>query len=206
MDTQASSSSNYNSARCCLTIIAVDKFQWSSSVLGEGLDTRCPQSLFGICVVGYCGIAEHLSLSGTNKRISEVFPLGIVRKPCQLFLPKRPTLSSERQTFHFSAFGRNSVWIFAKRSFPLRLLYIQKKRESDSHPFQNVLVLEYDFSDYVQLIPATAADHCVDVDALVPWHLRFRMHLMHVSGQGSHLKDKVIKGLNVILQLTITWA
>jgi hypothetical protein len=51
------------------------------------------------------------------------------------------------------------------------------------------------------LIPATAADHFVVFDALLQWYSRFGKPLMHVSEQGSHFKDKVIKEFNRILQM-----
>jgi hypothetical protein len=38
-------------------------------------------------------------------------------------------------------------------------------------------------------------------DAVVQWYSRFRVPLMHVSDQGSHFKDKVIKEFNRILQI-----
>jgi hypothetical protein len=51
------------------------------------------------------------------------------------------------------------------------------------------------------LIPATAGDHFVVGEALVQWFLKFGMSLMHMSDQGSHFNDKIIKEFNKILQI-----
>jgi transposase InsO family protein len=63
------------------------------------------------------------------------------------------------------------------------------------------VVLKDDFSGFVELIPATAADHFMVADALVQWYSRIGMPLIHVSDHRSHFKDKVIKELNGILQI-----
>ena len=73
-----------------------------------------------------------------------------------------------------------------------------------SHLFVELWEKQYmkdDFSGFVELISATAADHFAVADALVQWYSRFGMPLMHVSDQGSHCKDKVIKEFNRILQI-----
>ena len=38
-------------------------------------------------------------------------------------------------------------------------LYIQNRLKSSNHPFEYVLVLKHDFSEFAELISATAADH-----------------------------------------------
>jgi hypothetical protein len=52
-----------------------------------------------------------------------------------------------------------------------------------------------DFSGFVELIPATVADNFVVADALVQWYSSFGMPLMHVSDQGSHIKDISLRNL-----------
>jgi hypothetical protein len=49
---------------------------------------------------------------------------------------------------------------------------------SCNQPFEYVLVLKDDFSGFVELIPATAADHFVAADALLQWHSTFSMPLL----------------------------
>ena len=46
-----------------------------------------------------------------------------------------------------------------------------------------------------------AATHCVVADSWLVWYSWFDMPSMHVSDQGSHLKDKVIQEFNGILPI-----
>jgi len=74
-----------------------------------------------ICIEENIGIAVHSSISGTKRRISEFFSLVIVRRRCEVFVSKLPTILSRVQPFHFSTFGRSSAWIRVTWSSPSRL-------------------------------------------------------------------------------------
>ena len=84
-------------------------------------------------------------------------------------------------------------------------LYIQKRLKTSNQPFEYVVVLKDDFSGFVELIPATAADHFVVADALVQWYSRVGMRLMHLIDQGSHFKDEVIKAFNGTCKSSTIW-
>jgi hypothetical protein len=92
----------------------------------------------------------------------------------------------------------SSKWNCAIPSSPLRLSLYSQEAQFSKQPFEYVLVLKNDFSGFVEFIPAIAVDHFV---VAVQWYLRFGMSLMHVSDQGSHVKDEFIKEFNRILQI-----
>ena len=59
-----------------------------------------------------------------------------------------------------------------------------------------VLVLKDDHSKLLELTHAAAANHFVVVEALLAWYSRNGLVLKHVSDQGSHFKNSVLKLLN----------
>jgi hypothetical protein len=48
-------------------------------------------------------------------------------------------------------------------------LYIQKKKKSSSFPFEYVLDLRHNFSGFIGLVLANAANHFLSADDLVDW-------------------------------------
>ena len=114
-------------------------------------------------------------------------PLGIIRTGYQIFLWQLPSLQSQWPAIYPSTSGRTSTWNCTTLSSSLRLsLYSEEAQPAFWIP---------EFSGFIELIPDLAAD------ALVQSNSRFGMPSMHVSDQGSHFKDKVIKKFHRILQI-----
>ena len=80
-------------------------------------------------------------------------------------------------------------------------LYIPKKETSSSVAYEYKVIIKDDFSGFVELISAASPDLFAVADALMDWYFRFGAPTNHVSDQGSHFKDKVIKEFNRILEV-----
>ena len=152
-----------------------------------------------ICIVGDCGIAGHLSFEGTKRRISEYFLWESFEEDIKSFCGSCLPCRVNDKPFIPRPLGEAVHGIALDQVLHCDCLYIQNRLKTSKQLFEYVLVLKDDFLGFVELIPATAADYFVVADALVQWYSRFGMPLMHVSDQGSHFKDKVIKEFNRIL-------
>jgi hypothetical protein len=98
---------------------------------------------------------------------------------------------------------KDKVWVPDANNLSLRIciaehccIYVSREQKEESQkifsgnhseiksinqPFEYVLVLKDDFLRYLQLIPATAADHFLVADALMQWYSMFGMLLIHVN-------------------------
>ena len=63
------------------------------------------------------------------------------------------------------------------------------------HSYQYVLVLKDQYSGLVELIPCSAADHEVTVEAILFWCARYGLPEMLQSDRGSHFKNKLMAEL-----------
>jgi hypothetical protein len=71
-------------------------------------------------------------------------------------------------------------------------VYIRAVPKSASHSYTWVLVLKDDYSRWVELVPATAADAYTAATALMDWMKRFGAAPIWVSDRGTHFKNQMV--------------
>ena len=154
------------------------------------------------CIVGHCGIGGHLSFERIKRRISQYFLSESFEEEVNSLCGSSLHCRVNDQPFTPRTLGEAVHASVPNQVLHYDFLCIQKKLKSTSQPFEYFLVAKDDFSGFIELIPATDADRPMVGDAFVQWYSRFGMLLMHVSDQGSHFKNKVIKKFNYILEIS----
>jgi hypothetical protein len=158
-----------------------------------------------ICIVGHCGIAGHLSFEGTKRTIWDYSLWESLEEDIKSFCVRCLHCSVNDNPLIPRPLGEALHGTAPNQVLHYDCLYIKKSLKTSKEPFEYVLVLKDDFLGFLELIPGTASDHFLVADALVQWYSRFGMPFMHVSDQGSHFQDKVIKEFNGILQINHQW-
>jgi transposase InsO family protein len=74
-------------------------------------------------------------------------------------------------------------------------MYINKRNPDYSY----VLVIKDDLTNFVRLIPAKSCDHIAVAEALLNWYSDFGIPKIHISDQGSHFKNSVIRELHRLM-------
>jgi hypothetical protein len=74
-------------------------------------------------------------------------------------------------------------------------LYINEKNPN----FSYILVIKEDFTNFTRLIPSKLRDHITVAEALLEWYADFGAPMVHISDQGSHFKNSVIKELHRLM-------
>ncbi len=146
-----------------------------------------------LCVIAHCGLSGHRSIENTFRSLKERF-----------YWPKMfiDVKTFCKQCLHCAVADSRQV-------IPRPLgeqMHAEKRNQILHYDFMHVglsqdglsyvLVIKDDFTGFVDLTPCEIPNAEVVVKALLKWYSLFGIALVHVSDQGSHFKNVVVRELN----------
>jgi hypothetical protein len=145
-----------------------------------------------IMIVAHCASMGHRSIENTLEGIVEHFWWNNVKedvrsfvKSCLHCLVNHHSVIPRPLSEQLHASERNEILHYD-------WLYINSKNKF----YKYVLVKKEDYSNLVELDKSPTCDHFATVDGLIEWESRYGRPSIHISDNGSHFKNSVIKELH----------
>jgi hypothetical protein len=145
-----------------------------------------------IMIIAHCSSSGHRGIDVTLKKIKDHFWWGDMDEDVENFVRSCLHCLVNLKKIIPRPMGEQLHAAEPNQILHYDFLYINLKNKI----FLYILVLKDDLSNYVQLIPCKSCDHFIVVDALVEWYSRFGHAKVHISDNGTHFKNKVIKELH----------
>jgi Integrase zinc binding domain len=151
-----------------------------------------------LCVEAHCRSAGHRVYEATLGAIKEYVAWTTIAKDVMVFVQNCldwvTTIPGDKVP---RPLGTQLHATKLKEILDFYFLYIGLSRDGK---YQYLLLLKDDLSEYLWRVPCRTDDAAATVDALMRWFAVFGVVLLWISGRGSHLKNEVVRSVQIELK------